>query len=60
MPRKNMEKKYNEALKLASKFLSDSGYCTHYPGYLCDKGWPGACPACIKRYLLRKSKDANE
>jgi len=48
------EKKYNEALKMASKLLSDYGHCTHYPGYTCDKGFPEACPACIKRWLLRK------
>lgn len=47
--------KYNEALKIASKLLSDLGTCTHYPGYTCDKGFPEACPACIKRWLLRKA-----
>lgn len=59
MPRKSMEKKYNDALKLASKFLADMGQCTHYPGYICDKKFPEACPACIKRYLLKKSQEAS-
>jgi hypothetical protein len=52
--------KYNDALKLASNLLSDLGTCTHYPGYTCDKGFPEACPACIKRWLLNKARGEKE
>lgn len=36
------------------KKLADSGeFCTHYPGYTCDKGFPAACPACITSWIIR-------
>lgn len=57
VPRLSMEKKYNNALILATKLLADLGQCTHYPGYVCDKEWPEACPDCIKRWLLKKSQE---
>jgi hypothetical protein len=38
------------------KWLTETGYCTHYPGYTCDKGFPAACPKCIKAYLKRYPK----
>jgi hypothetical protein len=49
------EKKLDKALTIASQFLSDAGTCTHYPGYICDKGFPTACPACIRRWILTKA-----
>ena len=29
----------------------NNGFCTHYPGYICDRDWPKECPACIKKWL---------
>ena len=57
MATKSKEKKYNDALKIASQLLADLGACTHYPGYTCDKGFPEACPACIKRWLMKKARE---
>jgi hypothetical protein len=43
----------------AIKILADDGYCTHYPGYTCDRDFPKACPACIKRcFDLEKARAA--
>ncbi len=38
----------NDAL---AKQLENEGFCTHYPGYTCDKGFPEACHKCIRRWL---------
>lgn len=41
--------------------LVKSGYCTHYPGYTCDRDWPKACSNCIKRcFSLEKARKAKE
>lgn len=29
----------------------NNGFCTHYPGFVCDRDWPKECPACIKDWL---------
>jgi hypothetical protein len=47
----------NRALDIASKLFADSGFCTHYHGYTCDKGFPMACPACIRKWLLKKARE---
>lgn len=36
--------------------MVDDGFCTHYPGYVCDKGFPKACFACIKKWNERCQK----
>jgi hypothetical protein len=43
----------------AVKILVDEyGFCTHYPGYTCDRDFPKACPACIKRtFTLQRSRE---
>lgn len=39
--------------------LVENGYCTHYPGYICDREFPKACPNCIKRtFNLEKARAA--
>lgn len=38
------------------KALAESGFCTHYPGYTCDKNFPDACPKCIKRWMKARIK----
>ena len=35
-----------ERIKKVAEMIED-GYCTHYPGYVCDKDFPAACSACI-------------
>lgn len=49
----------SRALNEAAKLLTGLGYCTHYPGYTCDKGFstPGVCETCIKEHLLEKGKE---
>lgn len=44
----------SNALDKAARILAEGGYCTHYPGYTCGKGFtsPGVCEACIKQHLL--------
>lgn len=44
----------------ATKTLVDEyGFCTHYAGYTCDRDFPKACPACIKRtFTLQRAKEA--
>ncbi len=46
------------ALDAAAKLLTGYGHCTHYPGYICDKGFttPGVCEVCIKEHLLGREK----
>jgi hypothetical protein len=29
------------------------GFCTRYPGYVCVKGFPAACTACITSWIIR-------
>ena len=42
----------------AVRELVELGYCTHYPGYTCDRDFPEACPACIKRCInLQKARE---
>ena len=43
--------------KEMARALSDMGFCTHYPGYTCDKDWPSACPKCIRRWLSQKAEE---
>jgi hypothetical protein len=31
--------------------MTEDGFCTHYPGYTCDKDFPEECPKCIGRWL---------
>lgn len=33
--------------------LTEGGFCTHYGGYVCDKGFPAACSACITSWIIR-------
>lgn len=33
--------------------LEAGGFCTRYPGYPCDKGFPAACAACITSWIIR-------
>ena len=45
-------------LDTAAKLLTGYGHCTHYPGYICDKGFTtlGVCEVCIKEHLLGREK----
>lgn len=47
--------KLYRALDIACNWLEQSGACTHYAGYLCDKDFTikGVCSKCIRRHLLR-------
>lgn len=55
-------KRVTKALDAAAKLLSGYGYCTHYPGYICEKGFtiPGVCETCIKEYLLEQAEQETE
>ena len=33
--------------------MAEGGFCTHGPGYTCDKGFPAACPRCIISWIIR-------
>jgi len=35
--------------------IVEYGFCTHYPGYVCNKDWtsPGICNKCISSWLNR-------
>jgi len=35
--------------------LVDNGFCTHYPGYICNREWekPGICNKCINSWVIR-------
>jgi hypothetical protein len=33
--------------------LVAGGFCTRYPGYVCGKGFPAACPACVTSWIIR-------
>lgn len=43
------------ALERVCSWMAQSGFCTHYPGYLCDKEFTrdGVCARCIRDYFLR-------
>lgn len=47
-----------KALRLACKWLEQSGACTHYPGYICDKDFStdGVCAKCLERYFLKLAR----
>ena len=49
-----------EALTIAAELMADMGCCIHEAGYQCTKDIPAACPACIRRWLLKKAKDRLE
>jgi hypothetical protein len=39
-----------------AKSLMEQGFCTHYPGYTCDKDFSnGACYRCILGWLRREA-----
>lgn len=44
-----------KALKMACRWLEQSGSCKRGPGYLCDKDFTkeGTCARCLKNYMLR-------
>lgn len=44
-----------KSLEFAARLLAGYGFCTHYPGYVCDREFsePGVCENCIKEYLFR-------
>ncbi len=44
----------------AVKYMAELGFCTHYPGYTCDKEFPAACPKCISRWLKKKVRGGAE
>ena len=46
-----------EALTIAAELMADMGCCIHDPGYQCRKIVPAECPACIKRWLLKKARE---
>ncbi|MEN6421633.1 MAG: hypothetical protein ABFD76_06755 [Smithella sp.] len=54
---KNQLKQKDKAIDIASEMFAKGGFCTHYPGYTCDKDWPKECPACIRRWLLQKARE---
>jgi len=54
MPQTDIVRK--RALKIACEMFAKAGYCTHYPGYTCDKGFPAACPDCIYRWLMAHAR----
>jgi hypothetical protein len=45
-----------EALTIAAELMADMGCCIHDAGYQCTKDIPAACPACIRRWLLKKAR----
>lgn len=51
-----------KSLEFAARLLDGYGFCTHYPGYICDNNFtePGVCENCIKEYLFRGEEDDNE
>lgn len=53
----NANLRASKALDAAARLLAGCGYCTHYPGYTCDKGFttPGVCEACIKKRLFEQA-----
>lgn len=54
----NADLRVSNALSEAARLMTGLGYCTHYPGYTCDKGFtiPGVCEACIKKHLFEHAK----
>ena len=50
-----MKIKERIALDIACKWLEQSGACTHYPGYICDKEFSkeGVCAKCLAQHFLR-------
>lgn len=49
-------RKRKAAMKKMAGMVSDYGFCTHYPGYTCDKGFPEACAGCIQQWAMRGVK----
>lgn len=43
------------ALDEACRWLEQSGACTHYPGFMCDKEFSkeGVCAKCLAQHFLR-------
>jgi hypothetical protein len=33
--------------------LVKNGFCTHYPGYVCDRDWSRACNKCINSWVIK-------
>ena len=33
--------------------MIESGFCTHYPGFVCDKDFPAACAPCITAWFMQ-------
>jgi len=46
------------ALDIACKWLEQSGACTHYAGYICDKNFStdGVCAKCLAQHFLRMAR----
>lgn len=57
---RSKEKQLDIAVSIAAGLLTDLGCCIHHPGYICDKDFPAACPACIRRWLLKKAREEVE
>ena len=51
----------SDCLDIAVDWLVQSGACTHYPGYVCDKDFktPGVCNKCLRRYVMKLSRERN-
>ena len=41
-----------ERAEIVEKLVTSS-FCTHFPGYLCDRDWPEACTKCITSWIIR-------
>ncbi len=48
-------KRLKKAIKMLANVLNETDYCTHYPGYTCDKDFPAECPECIIEYFMQQA-----
>ncbi len=44
-----------ERAEVIDEMIAD-GFCTHYPGYICDRDWndPAVCKKCIASWIVRQ------
>lgn len=47
----------DRALTIAADLFADDTFCTHYPGYVCDRDWPAACSGCIRDWLISMARE---
>jgi len=54
--------KLSKALDIACDWLEQSGACTHYAGYTCDKDFStkGVCALCLRRHFLKLARKEME